>query len=253
MPSKSNDEKERPPGLFSELTAGGRGRETIAAEKAHAASFLLPQAKAKNRIESVVSAVADPVTPTGKGSRFARFFDPSASPATSNNESTGHPPLHSQSPLAAAPEYQDSIADKTQGLAALLGIKPTLQNRSEEAYPAQHYLQTVPSHPSNLQHSHNNRPDPRPGMDTADSSSQSVDHMARLLGMLKTAVSCSDVITVSPLVWRLTTLGLSSLRAHNLFSLLLNLSCQRLRLAICSHRYRRIYPQIPARGFWPPC
>lgn len=200
-PSRSNEGKERPPGLFSELSAGGRGRETLAAERAHAASFLLPQAKAKNRMENVVAAVADPITPTGKGSRFARFFDPSASPATSNNESNGPPPPHShaQSSLPNVPEHRDSIADKTQGLAALLGIKPTSLNRSEEVHPAQHYFQTVPSHPSNLSHSHNPRPDPRPAMDTTDSSSQSVDHMARLLGMLKTAVSCSDAITVSPL------------------------------------------------------
>jgi hypothetical protein len=150
----------------------------------------LPQGKAKNRVEGGSATVADPATPLGKGSRFARFFDPSASPATLNSEITGLSlPSVSGAPIAATPDYQDSIADKTQGLAALLGIKPISLTRSEETHPGQHRIQMAPSHPPSLPHNRDYRPDSRPGIDNTDSSSQSVDHMARLLGMLKTAVS----------------------------------------------------------------
>jgi hypothetical protein len=172
-----------PPGLFSVLTGSDKqGRDAIAAEeKAINASFLLPQAKTKVRLDSAASTPLEPMTPSGKGSRFARFFDPNASPAPTNLE-----PAQYKSPMPTPPQINDTAFDKAQGLAALLGIKPAALHSNRDIHatpPPTHAI--PPSFGMPMPALNPNRPNA--GM--PETQPPTVDHMARLLGMLKTAVS----------------------------------------------------------------
>ena len=165
------------------------------------ASFLLPQAKAKARKDLAPASVPDPATPTGKGSRFARFFDPSASPAAAHQVPSPQQSIHMASPTRQ--DHTEPVIDKTQAFAALLGIKPASLAKTGQphAKPASALAVPVPSLQALTQPPVSNKAESPPvGNINVETTSQSVDHMARLLGMLKSAVRGVCPITGSGLV-----------------------------------------------------
>lgn len=178
----------KPPGLFSNLTSSRAAVSSTAMEaRNNPSSFLLPQAKAKVRNDIAPASVSDPATPTGKGSRFARFFDPSASPAVAH--SVPSPQQQSSHTLDFARQDSEPIVDKTQAFAALLGIKPASLAKTSQGHATPGPAMYAPPHPAGPAH-----PEIPPTRDGGfESPNQSVDHMARLLGMLKSAVCTAAV------------------------------------------------------------
>ena len=199
--------------MFDNLTTANKSGSIAAEQRSIAASFLLPQAKSKTTATPDIDH--NPVaTMASKGSRFARFFDPTAAAPIASANADPVPPsqrlLEQMSqPAPTEVHTQSDPYDKTQGLAALLGIKPASLNMAREgASPSpviSHQSRQPISHPpaaaAALPGSPFTRPPlsghtpntsysqaaPAPPISRPDSRNQSVDHMTRLLGMLKTA------------------------------------------------------------------
>lgn len=145
-------------------------------------SFLLPNAKAKQ-------PTIAPETPANKAgnhkSRFAKFFDPEAE--AKNQQAAPSPSIVAAAVIATTTVQTEQLDQKTQGLAALLGIQstasPLLAHQAHNPTPGlMQHLMASPSPQPGVAHSPLTEQKSVAGSGPAP---QVDEHMNRLLGMLK--------------------------------------------------------------------